>query len=135
MPAPSRTAKVFDALHGPPLSEQSPQGLRVTVRVPVQRAGVQMAGHYPGFPIMPGVLLIDCVRQAAGSALGMELRLCRIDRARFARPLLAGDELELSLLVTPTTDTRVAVRARGARGDGLMAAEVSVTFEVVVDGA
>jgi 3-hydroxyacyl-[acyl-carrier-protein] dehydratase len=126
---------VFDALHSPPLTEQSPEGTRVTVRVPVERAGVQMAGHYPGFPIMPGVLLIDCVRQAAGSALGTELRLCRIDRARFARPLLAGDELELSLLVTRETDTRVAVRARGARGDGLMAAELSVVLEPVVSDA
>jgi 3-hydroxyacyl-[acyl-carrier-protein] dehydratase len=94
-----------------------------------------MAGHYPGFPIMPGVLLIDCVRQAAGSALGTELRLCRIDRARFARPLLPGDELELSLLVTRQTDTRLAVRARGARGDGLMAAELSVVLEPVVSDA
>ncbi|MET7727757.1 3-hydroxyacyl-ACP dehydratase FabZ family protein [Streptomyces mirabilis] len=135
MPAPSRTAKVFDALHSPPLTEQSPEGTRVTVRVPVERATTQMAGHYPGFPIMPGVLLIDSVRQAAGSALGAELRLCRIDRARFARPLLPGDELELSLLVTHETDTRVAVRARGARADGQMAAELSVVLEPVVADA
>jgi 3-hydroxyacyl-[acyl-carrier-protein] dehydratase len=126
---------VFDALHSPPLTEQSPQGTRVTVRVPVERATAQMAGHYPGFPIMPGVLLIDCVRQAAGCALGAELRLCRIDRARFARPLFAGDELELSLLVTAEADSRVAVRARGARADGEMAAELSVTLEAVVADA
>jgi 3-hydroxyacyl-[acyl-carrier-protein] dehydratase len=125
---------VFDALHSAPLAEQSPQGTRVTVRVPVERAGVQMAGHYPGFPIMPGVLLIDCVRQAAGSALGTELRLCRIDRARFARPLLPGDELELSLVMRER-GTRIAVRARGARGDGLMAAELSVVLEPVVSDA
>ncbi|MFF4508478.1 3-hydroxyacyl-ACP dehydratase FabZ family protein [Streptomyces sp. NPDC001401] len=138
MPAPSKTAKVFDALHSPPLTEQSLEGTRVTVRVPVKRAGAQMAGHYPGFPIMPGVLLIDCVRQAASSALGRELRLCRIDRARFTRPLLAGDELELSLLVmpqTPQTGTRIAVRARAARGDGLTAADLSVVCEPVVSDA
>ncbi|MFE5026357.1 3-hydroxyacyl-ACP dehydratase FabZ family protein [Streptomyces sp. NPDC056656] len=132
MPASSRTAKVFDALHRPPRTEQTPEGTRVTVRLPVERATTQMAGHYPGFPILPGVLLIDCVRQAAGSALGAELRLCRIDRARFARPLLPGDELELSLLVTPGTNSLVGVRARGARADGQMAAELSLTLEPVV---
>jgi 3-hydroxyacyl-[acyl-carrier-protein] dehydratase len=126
---------VFDALDGPPLTEQSPEGTRVTVRVPVERAAAQMTGHYPGFPIMPGVLLIDSVRQAAGSALGAELRLCRIDRARFARPLLPDDELELSLLVTPETGARVAVRARGTRADGLMTAELSVVLEPVVADA
>ncbi|MFE7353338.1 3-hydroxyacyl-ACP dehydratase FabZ family protein [Streptomyces sp. NPDC057543] len=135
MPASSRTAKVFDALHRPPQTEQTPEGTRVTVRLPVERATTQMAGHYPGFPILPGVLLIDCVRQAAGSALGAELRLCSIDRARFARPLLPGDELELSLLVTPETNSRVGVRARGARADGQMAAELSVTLEPVVADA
>ncbi|MCZ0978234.1 hypothetical protein O1L60_00460 [Streptomyces diastatochromogenes] len=41
------------------------------------------------------------MRQAAASALGTQLRLCRIDRARFARPLFEGDALELSLRVTP----------------------------------
>lgn len=135
MPASSRTAKVFDALDGPPQIEQTPEGTRVTVRLPVERATVQMAGHYPGFPILPGVLLIDSVRQAAASALGAELRLRRINRARFARPLLPGDELELSLLVTPEANRRVGVHARGTRADGQLAAELSVTLEPVVADA
>lgn len=131
MPATSRTATVFDALELPPQTEKTPEGTRVTVRLPVNQATAHLAGHYPGFPILPGVLLIDCVRQAAGFARGTELRLCAIDRARFTRPLLPGDELELSLLVTPETDGRVGVRARGVRTDGLMAAELSVTLEPV----
>ncbi|MFD3536645.1 hypothetical protein [Streptomyces sp. NPDC058664] len=135
MAASSQTAKVFDALGCPPLSERSPEGIRVTVRLPVERAAAQMAGHYPGFPILPGVLLIDCVRQAAGFAVGGELRLCRIDRARFARPLFPGDELDLSLLVSDLADGRVGVRARGARGDGRTAAELSLTLEAVAAGA
>jgi 3-hydroxyacyl-[acyl-carrier-protein] dehydratase len=132
VPASSRTAKVFDALDRRPQTEKSPEGTRVTVRLPVDRATAQLAGHYPGFPILPGVLLIDCVRQAAGVACGAELRLCSIDRARFTRPLLPGDELELSLLVTSETSGRVGVRARGVRADGRTAAELSVTLEPVV---
>lgn len=129
MPAPSATAKAFDAPHHPPQIEKTHEGIRVTVRLPVQRAARQMTGHYPGFPILPGVLLIDCVCQAAGSALGTELRLSRINRARFARPLLPGDELELTLLVAPETGRQVEVRARGTRTDGQMAAELSLALQ------
>ncbi|MFC8147379.1 3-hydroxyacyl-ACP dehydratase FabZ family protein [Streptomyces paradoxus] len=128
----SRTAKVFDALDRPLQTDPAAAGTRVTVRVPVERATAHMAGHYPGFPILPGVLLIDCVRQAAGEAHGTELRLRSIDRARFARPLLPGDELELSLRLTSDPDGRVLVRARGARSDGELAAQLTVTLEPVV---
>lgn len=132
MPAFARTATVFDALDCPPQTEQTPEGTRVTVRMPVDRATAQMAGHYPGFPILPGVLLIDVVRQAAGFAGGAELRLCSINRARFTGPLLPGDELELSLLVVPEVSGRVGVRAQGARADGRLAATLSVTLEPAV---
>ena len=135
MPAPSRTATVFDALDRPPHSEQTPEGTRVIVRLPVDRAAAQMAGHYPGFPILPGVLLIDCVRQAAGFARGAQLRLCGIDRARFTHPLLPGDELRLSLLVTSQPSGRVGVHARGVRGDGRTAAELHATLERVAADA
>ncbi|MCF2125359.1 hypothetical protein L1I79_02770 [Strepomyces sp. STD 3.1] len=130
----SRTAKVFDALDHPPQTDTAAEGIRVTVRVPVERATAHMAGHYPGFPIFPGVLLIDSVRQAAGEAHGTELRLRSIDRARFARPLLPGDALELSLLLTSAPDGRVSVRARGARSDGALAAQLTLTLERVVAG-
>jgi 3-hydroxyacyl-[acyl-carrier-protein] dehydratase len=126
---------VFNALDRPPRAEATPQGTRVTVRLPVNQATPQMAGHYPGFPILPGVLLIDCVRQAAGFAHGAELRLRSIDRARFARPLLPGDELELSLLVTPQPSGQVTAQARGVRADGQMAAELHVTLEPAVANA
>jgi 3-hydroxyacyl-[acyl-carrier-protein] dehydratase len=131
VPASYRTATVFDALDRPPRTEQTPEGTRVTVRLPVDRAAAQMVGHYPGFPILPGVLLIDCVRQAAAFASSAELRLCSVDRARFARPSLPGDELELTLLVTPGTNGRVGARARGTGPDGQTVAELQVTLEPV----
>ncbi len=129
MRASTRTATVFDALDRPPQTEHTPEGTRVSVRLAVERAAAQMAGHYPDFPILPGVLLIECVRQAASSARGAELRLCSIGRARFVRPLLPGDELELSLLLTPQAIGRVGVVARGVRADGQTAAEVHLTLE------
>lgn len=134
MPA-TRTATVFDALDGRPPTEDSPDGVRVTLRLPVDRAAAQMAGHYPGFPIMPGVLLVDAVRQAAGAAHGTDLRLCRIDRARFALPSLPGDVLELAVLVTGEPGGRVGARARGVRDDGRTAVELTVTLEPVTADA
>jgi 3-hydroxyacyl-[acyl-carrier-protein] dehydratase len=131
MPATSRTAAVLDALGQPPTVEQTAEGTRVTLRLPVDPSIPQLAGHYPGFPILPGVLLIDCLRQAAGAAWGAELRLCGIDRARFVNPLLPGDELELSLLVSAGADGRVEARGRGLRADGQLAAELSATLEPV----
>lgn len=134
MAAPSPAARVFDAQDRPLQIDITPEGTRVTMRLAVERAARYMAGHYPGFPILPGVLLLDSVRQAAGRALDAELRLRRIDSARFARPLLPGDELTLTLLMTARADRQTEVRARGTRSDGRRAADLSVTLEPVAAG-
>jgi 3-hydroxyacyl-[acyl-carrier-protein] dehydratase len=62
-------------------------------------------GHFPGTPVMPGVLIVEAMAQAAGllSFKTPELNLVRgsifyfagIDRARFKRPVLPGDQLHL----------------------------------------
>ena len=63
------------------------------------------AGHFPGRPVMPGVLIIEAMAQAAGllSFKTPELNLTRgsifyfagIDHARFKRPVQPGDQLQL----------------------------------------
>lgn len=133
MPTATRTAKVFDALDHAPHSEPAPGGTRVTVHLPVTRASAHMAGHYPGFPIMPGVLLLDTVRQAAAATVGTDLALAGIGRARFTRPLLPGDELHLTLLISPANDGRIAVRATATRADGQTAAQLTVTLQETAD--
>lgn len=52
-----------------------------------------LPGHFPGRPIVPGVLLLDAVLQAAAS-LGEAPR--RILRAKFAAPVEPGAEVEIS---------------------------------------
>ena len=56
-----------------------------------------LPGHFPGRPIVPGVLLLDAVMQAAGP--GPCLGLLR--RAKFLAPVLPGDEVEIALAPGP----------------------------------
>lgn len=60
------------------------------------------SGHYPGQPIMPGVLIIECMAQLGGLLLSRELEhtgkvavLLSLDRVKFRRPVMPGDQLIL----------------------------------------
>jgi 3-hydroxyacyl-[acyl-carrier-protein] dehydratase len=89
-------------------------------------------GHFPGHPVMPGVLILEALAQAA-ALLAMKSMdpaqgankltyLMGIDGARFRRPVVPGDRLEL---VVEITRAKGAVwKERGeARVDGELAAE------------
>jgi len=63
-------------------------------------------GHFPGKPIMPGVLIIEALAQTAGilafksfPGLKGDVRFIGIDKARFRKPVTPGDQLRLSLEV------------------------------------
>src|SRR5574337_1799067 len=64
-------------------------------------------GHFPGKPIMPGVLLIESMAQTGGLLLLQEvedrekklLYFVAIDGARFRRPVVPGDQLRLEMHV------------------------------------
>lgn len=51
------------------------------------------AGHFPGTPILPGVVLLDWVLQAICDHAGIALQNCTINSVKFLRPAQAGDEL------------------------------------------
>jgi 3-hydroxyacyl-[acyl-carrier-protein] dehydratase len=105
----------------PPLAVREPAGDGVTVtdaavvtRAVVDPAGEVFAGHYPGFPILPGVLLVDAVGRAAarwGEAhrLG-RLRLAEVRSARFLAPVFPGDELTTDCTVARVDPGLVEVR-------------------------
>jgi 3-hydroxyacyl-[acyl-carrier-protein] dehydratase len=67
-------------------------------------------GHFPGRPIMPGVLILEAMAQAAGvlvfSAEGaiqqsdrMVYYYVGIDKARFKKPVVPGDQLEIEVVL------------------------------------
>lgn len=54
------------------------------------------AGHFPGQPIVPGVVLLDLALHAIGASIGADLSACRIGAVKFLSPLLPGDPAAVS---------------------------------------
>ena len=66
-------------------------------------------GHFPGQPIMPGVLILEAMAQTAGvlafKSMSEELRkkvvyFMSIDKVRFRRPVVPGDQIRMEMLVS-----------------------------------
>ena len=51
------------------------------------------AGHFPGTPILPRVLLLDAVLHAIAAATGLALDVCEISSVKFLSPAGPGNEL------------------------------------------
>jgi len=51
------------------------------------------AGHFPGTPILPGVMLLDKVLSVIAAATGIALDVCQISSVKFLSPASPGDEL------------------------------------------
>ena len=64
-------------------------------------------GHFPEYPVMPGVLILEALAQASGLLVFKTPSLCPpneslylfvgIDKARFKRPVVPGDQVELKV--------------------------------------
>jgi len=95
-------------------------------------------GHFPGNPIMPGVLILEAMAQSAGvltfESLPPEKRnilvyFMGIDRARFRRMVVPGDQLVIEIILK-RLKTR-AVKATGqARVDGELAVEAELMASI-----
>jgi beta-hydroxyacyl-ACP dehydratase FabZ len=91
------------------------------------------AGHFPDFPVMPGVLIVEAMAQVAGVLVLKEIPdranklvfLAGIDKAKFRRPVLPGDQLRIEMKVLKKKAS-VAKMHGQATVDGNLVAEVEV---------
>jgi 3-hydroxyacyl-[acyl-carrier-protein] dehydratase len=92
-------------------------------------------GHFPGQPIMPGVLIIEALAQVAGILAfnagleGDSVYFMSIERAKFRRPVVPGDQLRLDIKVLQRRGTVWKVSGT-ATVDGKVAAEADLTAMV-----
>lgn len=111
---------------------KSAKGLKnVTINEPF------FAGHFPGHPIMPGVLIIEAMAQVGGVLAFKSAQVSNkvvyfmgIDNARFRKPVVPGDALELTLTVTKCRGTIWAFKGE-ARVAGALVAEAELMATIV----
>ena len=94
-------------------------------------------GHFPGSPVMPGVLLMEGLAQAAGIWLlhdapdprRLEVHLVGIDDAKFRRPAVPGDQLRLEVRVLHRRGALCRVRGEVRTGEHRVA-EANLLLQV-----
>jgi beta-hydroxyacyl-ACP dehydratase FabZ len=94
-------------------------------------------GHFPGEPIMPGVLIIEMMAQAGGVMLltieenqGKLAYLAGVEKARFRKPVLPGDTLIAEITLLRARASMGWVKA-SATVDGKVVCEAELAFALV----
>jgi beta-hydroxyacyl-ACP dehydratase FabZ len=99
-------------------------------------------GHFPGHPIMPGVLLLEAMAQTGGvlamrsaEAAGMDLKtkviyFMTIDKVKFRKPVVPGDQVRFELDLVKARGNIMSLKAH-ALVDGAVVAEAELMAMIV----
>lgn len=95
-------------------------------------------GHFPGAPVMPGVLIIESMAQVAGVLIYRDLPdkenkliyFTGIENAKFRRPVIPGDQLRIEMELVSRRSNFGKMRGR-ATVEGKLVAEAIVLFAIV----
>ncbi len=95
-------------------------------------------GHFPGHPIMPGVLIVEAMAQTGGVLMLSGLAdpaskvvyFMSLDHVKFRRPVVPGDQLRMEVVVLQDRGTTVKLAGK-AYVDGNLVAEAEMMARVV----
>ena len=95
-------------------------------------------GHIPGKPLMPGVLQIEAMAQVGGTILmqipeleGKFFAFAGIDKVRFRRPVVPGDQLIMTVEILAIKRNRIAKMKGKGEVDGQLAVEGEMLFSLI----
>ncbi|NJL00082.1 MAG: 3-hydroxyacyl-ACP dehydratase FabZ [Spirulinaceae cyanobacterium RM2_2_10] len=97
----------------------------------------QFQGHFPGRPLMPGVLIVEAMAQVGGVVLKqMEgsdglFVFAGIDKARFRRPVVPGDRLVMTVELLKFRPGRLGKMQGWAEVDDQLVAEGEMLFSMI----
>lgn len=87
------------------------------------------AGHFPTYPILPGVMLLSLARAVMSDHFGRPVQLSEVRRQRFSKPVLPGMRVAIELQLTPCQDRAQANVRWTDVSDGSVLARADLIME------